>query len=727
MNERMINALLALGLAWMSTAAAAQPAQWKQVRPSNTGIPGIQLHYATWAPDGKLWVAGRWPFWGEGGIGIYDVTQDLWTTLSNVDTPQPSQWVNEVAFAQDGSAWIATDDGLVHKAGEQWTLYTTANAPFLHNQIDDVAIAPNGHIWVNNSGVQTTNAAIFEFDGSVWRRFRVGSEIPFATPWVQLSEVLVTSDGHVWVANETLNGVAEFNGTSWTLRGEAVGRFGGGLVDLNGDLWLVAGVGGGNAFWRYQRGTEQWTQYGAGNTPFVNTTITRMGMDQQGRVYCGNWMGQVIRFDGTGWTEVASVGDAVYGICPAANGDLWVTTLGNGTQGEVVQVNGAGQSVRRLNTWNTGMPDYFVDRMSLDPEGDLWIATGEAGLSKFDGLRWRNWGNHNSGSEPYPFAGNEPMGGFYQDRTGAGWMGGNGIARWDRSSGQFTGFWNWQNNPGMGVTMFSSFAEDAAGNLFVAGDYGEVYKFNGSAWIQQPTSPGSYTSAYAGVRADHQGRVWAIGWLQGWRWDGAAWSRVDQTWDLFGLGGANCYTFGPDDTLWIGTNQGLLRVRPDGTTKVYTTANSPLPAKQVQGIDIRADGLLALSSHEFLSTTPFPTGVALIDGDADTAASWTIYKYGQDPIPHYQLGAVKFDGRGNLWISAISEGCAVLINPLRACYANCDGSSAIPLLNVNDFTCFLNRFAAGEAYANCDGSTAPPVLNVNDFTCFLNEYAAGCP
>src|SRR5678815_335752 len=137
---------------------------------------------------------------------------------------------------------------------------------------------------------------------------------------------------------------------------------------------------------------------------------------------------------------------------------------------------------------------------------------------------------------------------------------------------RFTGFWNWQNNPGMGVTMFSSFAEDAAGTLFMGGNYGEVYRFNGSLWVQQPTSPGSYTSTYAGVQADHQGRVWAIGWLQGWRWDGAVWSRVDdQAWDLFGRGGANCFTFGADDTLWIGTNEGLLRVRPDGTTKLYTT------------------------------------------------------------------------------------------------------------------------------------------------------------
>jgi hypothetical protein len=63
----------------------------------------------------------------------------------------------------------------------------------------------------------------------------------------------------------------------------------------------------------------------------------------------------------------------------------------------------------------------------------------------------------------------------------------------------------------------------------------------------------------------------------------------------------------------------------------------------------------------------------------------------------------------------------------EACYANCDGSTSAPVLNVSDFTCFLQRYAAGELYANCDNSTQPPVLNVGDFACFLQQYAAGCP
>jgi galactose oxidase-like protein len=59
-------------------------------------------------------------------------------------------------------------------------------------------------------------------------------------------------------------------------------------------------------------------------------------------------------------------------------------------------------------------------------------------------------------------------------------------------------------------------------------------------------------------------------------------------------------------------------------------------------------------------------------------------------------------------------------------YANCDGSSVAPVLNVTDFICFLSKFAAADPYANCDDSSLPPVLNISDFICFTNRFAAGC-
>lgn len=74
-----------------------------------------------------------------------------------------------------------------------------------------------------------------------------------------------------------------------------------------------------------------------------------------------------------------------------------------------------------------------------------------------------------------------------------------------------------------------------------------------------------------------------------------------------------------------------------------------------------------------------------------------------------------------------NEAFVVTLTPeMLGCYANCDESSIPPVLNVNDFLCFQNRFAEGDTRANCDQSTAPPVLNVNDFVCSLARYAAGC-
>jgi hypothetical protein len=60
------------------------------------------------------------------------------------------------------------------------------------------------------------------------------------------------------------------------------------------------------------------------------------------------------------------------------------------------------------------------------------------------------------------------------------------------------------------------------------------------------------------------------------------------------------------------------------------------------------------------------------------------------------------------------------------CYANCDGSTTVPFLTVNDFVCFQGQFAAGLPSANCDGSTGTPMLTVNDFICFQSMFAAGC-
>ena len=63
-----------------------------------------------------------------------------------------------------------------------------------------------------------------------------------------------------------------------------------------------------------------------------------------------------------------------------------------------------------------------------------------------------------------------------------------------------------------------------------------------------------------------------------------------------------------------------------------------------------------------------------------------------------------------------------------ACYADCDTSTGVGVLDIFDFLCFGNRFSAGDPYAcDCDVSTGPGVCDIFDFLCFGNAFNAGCP
>ena len=67
---------------------------------------------------------------------------------------------------------------------------------------------------------------------------------------------------------------------------------------------------------------------------------------------------------------------------------------------------------------------------------------------------------------------------------------------------------------------------------------------------------------------------------------------------------------------------------------------------------------------------------------------------------------------------------ADLNGALPVCYADCDmGCDGKASLDLFDFLCFQNEFAAGHPYADCDGSGD---LDLFDFLCFVNAFNEGC-
>jgi hypothetical protein len=128
-----------------------------------------------------------------------------------------------------------------------------------------------------------------------------------------------------------------------------------------------------------------------------------------------------------------------------------------------------------------------------------------------------------------------------------------------------------------------------------------------------------------------------------------------------------------------------------------------------------------------------PGGVVQAHVNFGTPEAWTNlhqflppgYSGASVPTSVYQDGDTIYVG-GRALSDATGEHHAFLWIGVLPCWVNCDESTTSPILNVADFSCFLQRFATGDGYANCDHSTTRPVLNVADFSCFLQRFAAGC-
>jgi hypothetical protein len=234
------------------------------------------------------------------------------------------------------------------------------------------------------------------------------------------------------------------------------------------------------------------------------------------------------------------------------------------------------------------------------------------------------------------------------------------------------------------LVLASAAGADVAFNNFGPGD-----TFTGNGWIiDGPQVSPSFTQAFRFVPTV-SGQVTTV------------------TLAMQHLQGANSFTFDvrADSGGQPGTVVGVL-----GSTAGFDSGSAPVQFAASPGVVLAA------------ATTYWIYG----QGSADGQGTWRTSP---------DLGgirAVSFDG-GATWSVAVIDppgsivAFRIEVQNAGGCYANCDGSTAAPVLTVADFTCFLQKFAAGDPYANCDGSTAAPVLNVADFTCFLQKFAAGCP
>lgn len=353
---------------------------------------------------------------------------------------------------------------------------------------------------------------------------------------------------------------------------------------------------------------------------------------------------------------------------------------------------GVGGTVQSVTTFDPDGPGPLLAEPVI---GGEFLTSGPAILNRIAAFRGGQWVPLGSGvggtavvfvNAMTAFENQLVIGGLFSMAGGVPVL---GLARWNGS-------------------QWGAFPDERAGSPDVLATVnGSLYA--GSSWIIQPGNPPLRNGL--------------------WRWD-------DPTWGV--VGGS----YLQEEVFAITTYRGQLAVAGAFFVALYDGAAWQMLGSGMNGyVDALCvfdpDGpgpmpelLIAGGSFSDAGGTP-ASGIAAWDG-----ASWS-------PLGSGTTGAVRsmtvwnnqlvvageFFTAGGL----VSPGMAFWGCPQPApCYANCDGSTTSPALNVADFVCFMTSFAGGcpgptPCYPNCDGSTTAPALNVADFICFINRYAAGCP
>jgi ligand-binding sensor domain-containing protein len=352
------------GEVWHATAAGVGryiPSQdaWMTYTEEH-GLPNSRAMVIAVGSEGEVWTYVLWH-------GVYRLIGERWEAVGEV----PGGLVGDIAFAADGTPWIATVGGthypggsLVYREGNAWTDISSARGL---TSIRTVALRSDGVV------AASTNLGLGIYQGGTWRLLRDG---PTSN---QVTAVAITPDGAAWFAFGKYSvytpgwGLSRFDGQAWEyfLDDEEVNAL---AVGPDGTLW--AGVG--CALQRFE-GNAWETVAACDDLPIGN--VLDIGFAADGAIWVANGFG-LARFDGQSWTVYERM---VHSLEVAPDGTIWMNGW-EGTQGSFYVARFDGE------TWTTfpgadSFPGGFSLR-AVTSDGLLWGMTPEGRFASFDGRSW---------------------------------------------------------------------------------------------------------------------------------------------------------------------------------------------------------------------------------------------------------------------------------------------------------------------------------------------------
>lgn len=530
----------------------------------------------------------------------------------DTDDGLPSSSVLALAQTPDGYLWLGTLRGLVRFDGLNFKVYDPANTPALTDgRILTLFADSTGTLWIGteSAGILTMRDGIFTAPKElVDRRLVSACEESAGIVWLlNANGELWRYDGHRYSPyfvnpNDPTIGaprsvIKEIGGPVWVgtqFRHAAIApnaSSGGGIeapvvesfpAALGVDQ-LIAGRNRG--YWRLGNNQVQYwlsnrveSVVSAGYPWQAGGARLSSSEDLEGNLFVGTQGAGVFRFSLDGRpTSTLSTNDGlshsfVLSLLVDREGTLWVGTDGGGlnrvtrkmfhtipeTRNWVVPSVAAAQDGKvwiigngRANSvtwWSNGTyhaienTRWFVRSVLVDTNDGVWVGTPFNGLLRNDRERFYQAGVPNVQA-------------IFQDRSQKLWFGAeHGLHR--LSAGEWKVF---STAHGLAADAITAIGQDQSGSIWVGTRRNGLSRSVGDQFAPLPRSDGA-PQDIAALIIDEADVLWVTTFDYGlFRNAGGKWTRYSEREGL--VSNSLGYLIeGPDDSLWIGSNRGVLRV-----------------------------------------------------------------------------------------------------------------------------------------------------------------------
>jgi len=499
-----------------------------------------------------------------------------WVTESwQADTGLPHSSITALAQTLDGYLWLGTSNGLVRFDGVRFTTFRAMDHPGLRsNRILSLFVNSKGELW---AGTEDGGVAIYH-DG-IFASLTMSEGLPSDA----VLSVGEDKTGTMWVG--TSAGLAR-----WINKG-GVGFFKAeGLVE---DLVYALCPGAGAAmFIGTQRGFFEFSQervasrdsmgakvnphpavycltrssdscvwlcgerglvkFGGGgewalHTPELPSAVVAMGAGQGGEVWCGTRSGDLYRIQANGGNGgavlVGRFPSAITDVLEDHEGNWWIGTAANG--------------LHRLKRRELRWAPFALASNEIQPSAIFETSTGDLGLLGTDRCLYRCVNGQFKKGQSLALPEGTVVQTICETSDGTLWLGtlSDGLFEYrDRKLSQMG------ERDGLSDSGITALCVEADGGLWVGTRNGGLNRLQGRTVVRFNT-PWGFRGGFAAVLAvDNQTNLWI-----GTSGDG-----------LFRLAGGRFASYGPSeglssgsvrtlhvspDSLWVGTDQGLCRVK----------------------------------------------------------------------------------------------------------------------------------------------------------------------